>query len=147
MPLHKLLTIELSLVDNATDQSSTTNRDDAMIDGLVTNVSLTTFNTFHLWSIVNVQAKYDLIELDVGINNSYVNKTIQYKTCTFQYQTIARQVDFAKNITRALARLKSVCVRLHTCFSVGTGRTTVTRGKDWNDVFSLIIQHVSNLRV
>ena len=46
-----LITIELSLVDTATDPmfNGSTAYDESMVERLLTNVSVTTFNTSYLW--------------------------------------------------------------------------------------------------
>ncbi|MFM7984553.1 MAG: hypothetical protein ACKPKO_35025, partial [Candidatus Fonsibacter sp.] len=56
------ITIELSLVDNAADPL-------VRLQGTI----FTQGNNSHLWSILNAQVKCDLVTLDSGLNESYVN--------------------------------------------------------------------------
>ncbi|MFM7987074.1 MAG: hypothetical protein ACKPKO_47965, partial [Candidatus Fonsibacter sp.] len=88
------LTIELSLVDNATDPL-------VQIQGNI----FTNGNTSTAWSIVNAQVKCDLVTVDSGMNESYVKLleegkqklTLNYNTFISQYQTISNQTDLAIN--------------------------------------------------
>ncbi|MFM7990430.1 MAG: hypothetical protein ACKPKO_65045, partial [Candidatus Fonsibacter sp.] len=96
------LTIELSLVDNATDPL-------VQVQGNM----FTNGNKSTAWSISNAQVKCDLVTLDSGLNDSYVKLleegkklTLNYNTFISQYQTISNQTDFAINITRSFTHLK-----------------------------------------
>ncbi|MFM7988175.1 MAG: hypothetical protein ACKPKO_53570, partial [Candidatus Fonsibacter sp.] len=81
------LTIELSLVDSATDAI-------APFQGTI----FTQGNNSTLWSILNAQVKCDLVTLDSGLNESYVKLleegkklTLNYNTFISQYQTVSNQ--------------------------------------------------------
>ena len=100
------LTIELSLVNVMEEPIASSHAQGTHVDAN---------STYLTWSIINVQVKCDLVTLGSGLNESYIklpeerNKlTLNYNTFISQYQTIAGQKNLSINITRSLARLKSV---------------------------------------
>ena len=65
------LTSELSLLDTITDPTN----------NYCTTNEVTSAHPCQLWSIQNVQAKFDLITLDSGLSDSYV-KLLEIRTRT-----------------------------------------------------------------
>ena len=132
------ITIELELVDDVNDPIVST-----FVAG--TN-AFAAANTSLLWSINNVQVKVDVCTLDNALDNSYAQHLlsgkslpISYNTFVSQMQTIAGQDAPLINVSRALARLKSVFVTLAKDF---TGDRAVFAGrKPWNDFFSPMHQN------
>ena len=85
-------TIELSLFDDTLDP----------IVSNMNHVGFTANTTSTTWSILNVQAKCDIVTLDSGLNDSYIKLledgkklTLIYNTFISQYQTITDQTDFS----------------------------------------------------
>ena len=126
------ITVELSLVDDP-------------LDPIVSNmnyVGFTSINASTTWSILNVQAKCDLVTLDSGLNESYSKVLEEGKKITLncsafisQYQTVTDQTDFATNITRSLTRLKYVFVSLWKNYAAAP-RNNLVASKIWNDSFA-----------
>jgi hypothetical protein len=142
------ITIELSLVDNPLDPIIYTNVADPG-DGTRIANSFYTNVTSNLWSILNVQAKCDLVTLDNSFEESFYKSisegkplNINYNTLISQMQTITGQVNLNVNVSRSLTRLKSVFVSLSkTLPEVAVGTFARTRGtqpgsKDWNTFYS-----------
>ena len=141
------IVIELSLVDNPLDPIIYTgvNRGVAAVD----SGPFFTEATSNLWSIVNVQAKCDLVTLDSSFEEDFYRSlsegkplNIGYNTFINQTQTITGMSNLNVNVSRSLTRLKSVFVSLSKALT-GTSATTLTRtvdrypgSKEWNEFFS-----------
>jgi hypothetical protein len=128
------LTIELELVDNATDPILSN------FSGTATNAFKAT-NTSVQWSINNVQVKCDVCTLDNALDNSYTQHLlngkslpISYNTFISQIQTIAGQDNPLVTVSRAITRLKTVFVTLSKDYTAG--REGLVGRKFWNDFFS-----------
>ena len=109
------ITIELSLVDNPLDPRIIQGvRPDAgaIANGFYTDVASAS------WSLVNVQAKCDLVTLDNSFEESFYKSisegkplNINYNTLISQIQTITGNSNLNVNVSRSITRLKSVfCV-------------------------------------
>ena len=90
-----------------------------------------------------MQVKVDMCTLDNALDNSYAQHLlsgrslpISYNTFVSQMQAIANQEKVLINVSRALARLKSVFVTLHKGYETATGRQNLTGRKAWSDFFS-----------
>ena len=125
-------TIELSLFDDPLDP----------IVSNMNHVGFTANTTSTTWSILNVQAKCDIVTLDSGLNDSYIKLledgktlTLNYNTFISQYRTITDQIDFSINITRSLTRLKYVFVSLWRNYAAAP-RNNLVASKIWNDSFA-----------
>lgn len=113
------LTIELSLVDDPEEPIIYGGA--AAIAGfaaLAAN-SFTNTNTSNTWSILNVQAKCDLVTLDNSYEEDFFKSLsegtplyINYNTLISQIQTISGNSNLNVNVSRSLTRLKSVFVSL-----------------------------------
>ncbi len=77
------ITIELSLVDNQLDR----------IVSNMDHVGFTAANTSVTWSILNVQAKCDLVTLDSGLNGSYIKLLEACKKLTLNYNTFILSIS------------------------------------------------------
>ena len=143
------ITIELELVDTATDPVMSTPATGTALDlGTPANaVAFTNANSTSNWSINNVQVKIDVCTLDNALDNSYAQHLlsgkslpISYNTFVSQMQTIAGQDAPLINVSRALTRLKSVFVTLNK--DISGNRSWFLGRKTWNDFFSpLSIDH------
>jgi hypothetical protein len=110
------ITIELSLVDNPFDPIITQGRrpgEGAIANGFYTDVASVS------WSILNVQAKCDLVTLDNSFEESFYKSisegkplNINYNTLISQIQTITGNSNLNVNVSRSITRLKSVFVSL-----------------------------------
>jgi hypothetical protein len=72
------------------------------------------------WDITDVQCKCDLLTLDSSLENEYASHLLSGKTLPINFstwnhtnQTTNQDKDFSTHISRALTRLKSVCITLH----------------------------------
>ena len=106
------------------------------------NTQFTKGNTCTTWQIINVQAKWDIIALDSGLNESYIKLledrkilTISYNTFISQYQSIISQTDISIQLTRSLTRLNLVFVSLWKYYAAAP-RTHMLVTRIWNDFFS-----------
>ena len=140
------ITIELSLVDNPLDPIITQGgRPDAgaIANGFYTDVASVS------WSILNVQAKCDLVTLDNSFEESFYKSisegkplNINYNTLISQIQTITGNSNLNVNVSRSITRLKSVFVSLSKTLpdaAVGTfrrSRVTHPATKEWNSFYS-----------
>jgi len=110
------ITIELSLVDSPLDPIITQGRRPdagAIPNGFYTDVASVS------WSILNVQAKCDLVTLDNSFEESFYKSisegkplNINYNTLISQIQTITGNSNLNVNVSRSITRLKSVFVSL-----------------------------------
>jgi hypothetical protein len=128
------ITIELELVDSATEPIVSTYPNVTVFDFDADNTSLE-------WSINNVQVKVDVCTLDNALDNSYAQHLlsgkslpISYNTFVSQMQTITGQDAPLINVSRALTRLKSVFVTLAKDYAAP--RDNFAGRKSWNDFFS-----------
>ena len=98
------------------------------------------------WSLLNVQAKCDLVTLDNSFEESFYKPisedkplNINYNTLISQMQTITGNYNLNVNVSRSLTRLKSVFVSLSKSYTGASAtalrRTTITHpgSKEWND--------------
>ena len=122
------ITIELELVDAATDPVITAAAD----------TTFTTQVTSNDWQIENVQVKVDVCTLDNALDNSYAQHLLSGKSLPISYNTFVSQFQAANatdknliNVSRALTRLKSVFVTLQK----DTVATEFSR-KPWNTFHS-----------
>ena len=99
------ITIELELVDAATDPVITAGAD----------TTFTTQTTSNDWQIENVQVKVDVCTLDNALDNSYAQHLLSGKSLPISYNTFVSQLQSTNatdknliNVSRALTRLKSV---------------------------------------
>jgi hypothetical protein len=100
------LQIELELVNNGADSVFTGTK----------NAITFTAN----WDITDVQCKCDLLTLDSSLENEYASHLLSGKTLPINFsswnhtnQATNQDKDFSAHISRALTRLKSVCITLH----------------------------------
>ena len=140
------LTIELSLVDDPLEP---------IIHGgdSTTASAFITTNSSDIWSILNVQAKCDLVTLDNSYEEDFFKSLsegtplyINYNTLISQIQTISGNSNLNVNVSRSLTRLKSVFVslikNLTSDADAGAGGSLDRRNKDhvgskvWNEFFS-----------
>ena len=105
------ITIELELADANTD---------AIIAVQTTGTTYIDTNTSIDWQIENVQVKVDVCTLDNALDNSYAQHLLSGKSLPISYNTFVSQLQSTTstdkhliNVSRALARLKSVFVTLH----------------------------------
>jgi hypothetical protein len=103
------LTIELELVNNATDVVITPN-----VDAI-----FTTANTSADWSIENVQLKCDICNLDNSLQNNYDAHLLSGKSLPINFNTYITQsqaisgTDVGVSLNRAITRLKSIFVTFY----------------------------------
>ena len=103
------LTIELELVNNPSD---------AVYIAVATADLPLNFTSD--WDITDIQCKCDSLHLDSSLENEYAShllsgKTLPINFSTWNHTNQATNVDkdFSAHISRALIRLKSVCITLH----------------------------------
>ena len=72
------------------------------------------------WDITDVQCKCDLLTLDSSLENEYASHLLSGKTLPINFsswnhtnQSTNQNKDFNIHVSRALTRLKSVCITLH----------------------------------
>jgi len=139
------LSLELELVDNASEPLfNTFGNASPVIDGDTIN-PFTINNTSMVWHIQQVQVKCDMVSLDTGLQNSYTQLLmdvkeipIHFNTLISQYQTIRNQSQPFVNVSRAATRLKSIFVSFDKDIpkvTPFTRRSTATR-KSWNEFYS-----------
>ena len=143
------LTIELSLVDDPLEP---------IIYGATPPSGTVDANVFYnndssnQWSILNVQAKCDLVTLDNSYEEDFFKSLsegtplyINYNTLISQIQTISGNSNLNVNVSRSLTRLKSVFVSLikNLTPDATTGGGFLNRrnidhvgSKVWNEFFS-----------
>ena len=100
------LQIELELVNNSADCCFT-----GVIDT----------HTYHSdWDITDIQCKADLLTLDNSLQNEFASHLLQgrslpinFSTWNHTNQATNGDKDFSAHISRALTRLKTVCITLH----------------------------------
>ena len=103
------LTIELELVNNATDVIITPDVD----------VVFTAANTSADWSIENVQLKCDICNLDNSLQNNYDAHLLSGKSLQINFNTYITQsqaisgTDVGVSLNRAITRLKSIFVTFY----------------------------------
>jgi hypothetical protein len=103
------LTIELELVNNATDVIITPDVD----------VVFTAANTSADWSIENVQLKCDICNLDNSLQNNYDAHLLNGKSLPINFNTYITQsqaisgTDVGVSLNRAITRLKSIFVTFY----------------------------------
>ena len=101
------LQIELELVNNPAD---------SVFNGVIDT------HTYHSdWDITDIQCKCDLLTLDNSLENEYASHLLSGKSLPINFnswnhtnQATNGDKDFSAHISRALTRLKSVCITLHT---------------------------------
>ena len=99
-------------------------------------------NTSTTWQIQNVQVKCDLVTLDSGLNESYIKLLEEGKKTHIELQHLHLSIPINYwsyqhvfiNITRSLARLKSVFVSLWKDYAADP-RYSMLDLKSWNDFF------------
>ena len=128
------ITLELELVDTATDPVITIQAADA--SGVQAEFKAAT--TSNDWQIENVQVKVDVCTLDNALDNSYAQHLLSGKSLPISYNTFVSQFQAANstdknliNVSRALTRLKSVFVTLQRAATAAE----ILR-KDWNTFHS-----------
>ena len=100
------LQIELELVNNSAD---------CVFNGVIET------HTYHSdWDITDIQCKCDLLTLDNSLENEYASHLLSGKSLPINFNTWNHtnqatngDKDFSAHISRALTRLKSVCLTLH----------------------------------
>ena len=141
------ITIELSLVDNPFDPIITQGLVLVQIRYQMVFTDVASVS----WSILNVQAKCDLVTLDNSFEESFYKSisegkplNINYNTLISQIQTITGNSNLNVNVSRSITRLKSVFVSLsksipnvaaaHGAFL----RTIISHPatKEWNSFYS-----------
>ena len=149
------ITIELSIVDNILDPVIY-NNNPRPGGGAIADLFYND-NSSNAWSILNVQAKSDLVTLYNSFEESFYKSisegkplNINYNTLISQIQTITGNSNLNVNVSRSLTRLKSVFVSLIISLS-GASATSCLRlatnhvaSKDWNEFYSPMYSELDN---